>query len=104
MILQFYRKVYFSDTEACQGLHLFLVCDVMNKVENIDHGQLSLGVVTSQSAPSRGGSGPPPNTGFLGPHKCIPQKAYGFRLSIVPGSLTLSLDLKLTLHPNPKLT
>ena len=23
VILKFYRKVYFSDTEACQGLHMF---------------------------------------------------------------------------------
>jgi len=29
VILKFYRKVYFSDTEACQGLHLFPLCDVM---------------------------------------------------------------------------
>ena len=31
MILKFYRKVYFSDTEACQGLHLFPLCDVMRR-------------------------------------------------------------------------
>jgi len=33
VILKFYRKVYFSDTEACQGMHLFplyVICDVMN--------------------------------------------------------------------------
>ena len=29
VILKFHRKVYFSDTEACQGLHLFPLCDVM---------------------------------------------------------------------------
>ena len=29
MILRFYRKVYLSDTEACQGLHLFALCGVM---------------------------------------------------------------------------
>jgi len=29
VILKFHRKVYFSDTEACQGLHLFPVYDVM---------------------------------------------------------------------------
>ena len=29
VILKFYRKVYFSDTQACQGLHLFPLCDVM---------------------------------------------------------------------------
>ena len=27
MILKFYRKVYFSDAEACQGLDLFPLCD-----------------------------------------------------------------------------
>jgi len=27
--LKFYREVYFSDTEACQGLHLFSLCDMM---------------------------------------------------------------------------
>ena len=27
--LKFYHKVYVSDTEACQGLHLFPVCDVI---------------------------------------------------------------------------
>ena len=27
MILKFYREDYFSDTEACQGLHLFPLCD-----------------------------------------------------------------------------
>jgi len=27
VILKFYRKVYFSDTKACQGLHLFPQCD-----------------------------------------------------------------------------
>ena len=30
VILKFYRKVYFSHTEACQGLHLFPLCAVMN--------------------------------------------------------------------------
>ena len=34
MILKFYRKVYFSDTEACQCLHLFPVCDVMWYLDN----------------------------------------------------------------------
>ena len=29
VILKFYRKVYFSVTEACEGLHLFPLCDVM---------------------------------------------------------------------------
>ena len=24
----FYLKVYFTDTEACQGVHLFPLCDV----------------------------------------------------------------------------
>ena len=28
-ILKCYRKVYFSDTETCQCLHLFPLCDVM---------------------------------------------------------------------------
>jgi len=29
VILKFYREVNFADTEACQGLHLFPLCDVM---------------------------------------------------------------------------
>jgi len=29
VILKFYRTVYCSDTEACQGLHLFPLCDVI---------------------------------------------------------------------------
>jgi len=29
LILKFYRKVYCSDTEACQGLHLFPLCDCL---------------------------------------------------------------------------
>jgi len=29
VILKFYSKVYFSDIEACQGLHLFPLCDVI---------------------------------------------------------------------------
>jgi len=29
LILKFYRKVYFTDTEACQGLHLFPLFDVI---------------------------------------------------------------------------
>ena len=35
MILKFYCKVYFSDTDACQGLHLFRLCndDVMTITE-----------------------------------------------------------------------
>jgi len=29
VILKFYPNIYFSDTEVCQGLHLFPLCDVM---------------------------------------------------------------------------
>ena len=39
MILKFYRKVYFSDTEACQGLHLFPLCDVMTTVYSMSTGR-----------------------------------------------------------------
>jgi len=34
VILKFYRKVYFSDTKACQGQHLFVLCDVMELTSN----------------------------------------------------------------------
>jgi len=30
VILKFYPNIYFSDTEACHGLHLFPLCDMMN--------------------------------------------------------------------------
>jgi len=29
VILKFYANIYFSDIEACQGLHLFPLCNVM---------------------------------------------------------------------------
>jgi len=35
VILKFYRKVYFSDIEACQGLHLFPLRDVMSQESTI---------------------------------------------------------------------
>ena len=71
MILKFYRKVYFSDTEACQCLHLYPLCDVMCLLVSGDRGDGDRGSNTRAA-----GGGRHQDTGAV-PRNTRPRESQG---------------------------